>query len=114
MDVRPLGEGLVRVTLTGRLDAPGVDRIETHFLSSLVSGGRNAIVDLSQVDFVASMGLRMLMSAARSLRTRQAKLALYGAQERVYRVFEAVSLRQIIPICSTEEQALTAVASSLD
>jgi anti-anti-sigma factor len=114
MDVSPLSERLVRVTLTGRLDTAGVDGVETRFLASLVPGAKNAIVDLSQVDFVASMGIRMLMSAARSLKSRRAALAIYGAQDRVKQVFDIVSLGQIIPVCSTEEEALAAIAPAGD
>ena len=113
MDVRPLREGLVKVTLTGRLDSPGVDRVETRFMASLVPGGNNAIIDLSQVDFVASLGIRMIVSAARSLKSRKALLAVYGAQAKVAQVFEVVSLGQIIPICSTEAEAIAAVAPSV-
>jgi anti-anti-sigma factor len=113
MDISPIRERLVKVTLTGRLDSPGVDRIETTFLASLVPG-INAIIDLSHVDFVASLGIRMIVSAARSLGTRQATLALYGAQEQVRQVLEIVALGKIIAICSTEAEALAAVGASLD
>ena len=111
MDVSPIGDRLLRVTLTGRLDTPGVDRIETRFIAALVPGGNSAVVDLSQVDFVASMGIRMLVSAARSLRSKQAALALYGVQDRVNQVFELVALQKVIPVCPTETEALAAVAS---
>jgi anti-anti-sigma factor len=114
MDISPIRERLVKVTLAGRLDSPGVNRVETRFLASLVPGGNSAIVDLSQVDFVSSMGIRMIVAAARGLKMRQATLALYGAQELVNEVFEMVSLRQIISICSTEEEALAAVASPVN
>jgi len=112
MNITPLGDRLVKVTLIGRLDTPGVDRVETRFVAALVPGGNSAIVDLSQVDFVASMGIRMLVAASRDLRLRNAKLGVYGAQSRVQQVFEAVSLQQIIPVCATENAALTAVAAS--
>ena len=111
MTVTSLGEHLVKVTLVGRLDTPGVDRVETRFVAFLVPGANNAVIDLSGVDFVASMGIRMLVSAARSLRAREAKVALYGVQPRVLQVFAAVALPQIMSICSTETEALAAVAS---
>jgi len=112
MNISPVDERLVKVTLAGRLDTSGVDRVETQFVASLVPGAKSAIVDLSQVDFIASMGIRMLVSAARSLRVRNAALAVYGAQGRVSQVFEAASLQNILPICATEAEALAAVSSS--
>jgi anti-anti-sigma factor len=112
MIVASLGEHLVKVTLIGRLDTSGVDRVETRFVAQLVPGSNNAVIDLSEVDFVASMGIRMLVSAAKSLRSRQAKLALYGARPQVLQVFEAITLQKIIPICATEAEALAAVAAA--
>lgn len=111
MNVSSLGDRLVKISLVGRLDTPGVDRVETRFISQLVPGANSAIVDLSQVDFVASMGLRLLVTTAKNLKTRQAKLVLYGAQRPVLQVFEAVALNKIIPICSEEAEAL-ALASA--
>ncbi len=111
MDISPIRERLVKVTLAGRLDTPGVHRVETRFLASLVPDGNSAIVDLSQVNFVSSLGLRMIVSAARSLQKRQATLVVYGAQDQVTEIFDIVSLGQILSICSTEAEALAAVAS---
>lgn len=111
LDITPLGDRLVKVVLNGRLDTQGVDRVETRFISAIVPGANNAVVDLSQVSFVASMGIRMLVATARNLKVRQAKLALYGAQEAVSEVFEAAALHKIIAICATEADALTAVGS---
>src|SRR5215468_7247934 len=82
MQIAPLAERHVKVTLAGRLDTPGADSIETRFLASLIPDANNAIIDMSQVDFISSMGIRMLVSAARSLKMRQAMLAMYGVQDR--------------------------------
>ena len=112
IDVSSLGDRLVRIRLSGRLDTHGVDRVETRFVASVVPGANSAIVDLSQVDFVSSMGIRMLVSTARNLKTRQASLAVFGAPDPVNQVFEAIALRKILPICATEDEALDAVASA--
>jgi anti-sigma B factor antagonist len=108
MEISPLGERFVKVTLEGRLDTPGVDKIETRFLASLVPEASNAIVDMSRVDFISSMGIRMLVSAARSLKMRQAALAMYGVQDQVVQVLELAAIHQLIPICKTEADAQTA------
>lgn len=109
MEISPLGDRLVRITLIGRLDTGGVDGLETRFAASLVPEATGAIVDISRVDFVSSMGIRMLISAARALRARQAIMAVFGATTRVGQIFEAVALAKILPICSTEDEALAAV-----
>jgi anti-sigma B factor antagonist len=99
------------VRLQGRLDAAGADAIGTRFTAAVVSSGRNAIVDLSGVTFVASLGLRLLIAAARSLQLKGASLALFGAPALVQEVFDQSALNQIIPIVSTEKEALERVGA---
>ena len=110
MEVSGLSDGVTRIVLSGRLDTPGVDAIETRFAAATVPGSKSAIVDLSHVDFVASMGIRMFISVARSMSHRGAKLVLYGAQDLVSEVFDTVSLSDIVPIAATEREAIAALA----
>src|SRR5262252_175473 len=113
MQIAPLAERHVKITLAGRLDTPGADSIETRFLASLIPDANNAIIDMSQVDFISSMGIRMLVSAARSLKMRQAALSLFGVQEQVNQVLELVAINQMIAICASEAEAQSAVAPSV-
>ena len=111
MEIAGLENGLTKIVLTGRLDTPGVDKIEARFVASLVPASKSAIVDISGVEFIASMGIRMFIAVARSLALRKAKLALYGAQTLVSDIFENVSLKEIIPIVDSETEAVIAVES---
>jgi anti-anti-sigma factor len=110
IEIKVINDGLTRVVLAGRLDTPGVDRIETQFVGATVPAAKNVIVDLSRVDFVASMGIRMFVSVARSMSHRQARIALYGATRLVQEVFEHVALRDILPIADDETAAIAAVS----
>src|SRR5918995_1672533 len=109
MEIAGLENGLTKIVLTGRLDTPGVDRIEARFVASIVPASKSAIVDISGVEFIASMGIRMFIAVARSLALRKAKLALYGAQTLVSEIFENVSLKEIIPVVDSETEAVIAV-----
>ena len=73
--------------------------------------GKSAIVDLSGVEFVASMGIRMLISVARAMHQRQAKLAIYNATSLVQEVFDTVKLSDIVPIGRDEDDARRIVSS---
>jgi anti-sigma B factor antagonist len=109
MEITPLGEHHVKVVLDGRLDTPAVDSIETRFIASLVPSASSAVIDMSNVDFISSLGIRMLVSAARNLKMRKAALALYGVQAQVNQILETVAIHQMIPICATEADAQAAV-----
>lgn len=111
IDIADVGENLRRVTLTGRLDTPGVLGIEPRFVTGLVPGGKNAIVDLSQVDFIASMGIRMFISVARNMQEHHARLALFAPQPRVDEVLESAAFRQLVPVCRDAAEATRLVLS---
>jgi anti-anti-sigma factor len=71
---------------------------------------QNTIVDLSKVSFIASLGIRMLLTTARGLAGRGAKFVMYGANPAVMEIFETTALSDIIPILNTEAEALAEVA----
>jgi len=106
MDVTELTGKVTCIRLHGRLDAPGVDHIDTRFTAAAVAAGRDAVIDLSGVTFVASMGIRMLISSARALKLKGAQLVLFGAQDLVQNVLEQAAIDQIIPVVTTEDRAL--------
>jgi anti-anti-sigma factor len=109
MKVTELDGPVTRVALHGRLDAVGADSLGLPFTSHVVSVGRDAVVDLSGVTFVASLGLRLLITSARALNGKGCKLALFGANELVQGLFEDAALDQILTITKTEGEALAAI-----
>jgi anti-anti-sigma factor len=109
MQISDVADNLKKVTLNGRLDTPGVLGIETQFVTGLVPAGKHAIVDLSNVEFLGSMGIRMFISVARILREKHAKLALFAPQQMVNSVLESASVREIVPIYASASEATAAV-----
>lgn len=98
--------------LIGRMDSAGVDRGEIKFNAAAVAPGRDALIDLSGVTFLASMGIRMLITGARSLKSKGANVVVFGAQEMVQSVLDNVALDQIIPVAADQEQALVLLAAA--
>jgi|HubBroStandDraft_2_1064218.scaffolds.fasta_scaffold267830_2 anti-sigma B factor antagonist len=112
MEMRVTGvrDGVVDVALIGRLDTPGVAGIELNFTATLVPQAARAVVDMSRVEFIGSMGIRMLIGVARALAKKQGKLVLYQPQPLVQEVFITTSLAEIIPV---RPDAAAAVAAAL-
>ena len=102
-------EGVVRVGLVGRLDTPGVDAIETRLTAAVCPRGARTVVDLSGVEFIGSLGLRMLITIARTLSRKNGKLVLYGPKAFVAQVLETASLGDIIPVQPDAASAIAAV-----
>lgn len=112
MEMQVIEEGeVLRVALTGRLDTAGVSRIESQFFAAIVPRGRPTIVDLAEVAFLASLGIRMLITTARSLSSRGARIALYNARPEVMEVIEMTALHEIVPTATSEAEAVALVGA---
>jgi anti-sigma B factor antagonist len=101
--------GVSRIALSGRLDTTGVGQIETRFTAAAVPPGRPVVIDLTGVDFVSSMGLRLLIGTARALSLKRARLALFGARPAVRDTLEVAGLGELVPIVGNEAQAVALV-----
>lgn len=111
IEVTPLSPSLNCLRLQGRLDAATVDRIEVKVNAAAVAPGHDLLIDLQGVEFLASMGIRLLISAARSLKAKGARVVLFGAQPLVHEVLEHVAIDQIVPVAADEAQARALLAA---
>lgn len=102
-------ENVSHVKLRGRLDSNGVDQIETQFAAFVVPAGRNAVVDLSDVTFITSMAMRMLIEANKALRRRNAKMVMFAPQQRVSEVFAVAAFSSLVPIVRDEAEAIASI-----
>lgn len=98
-------DSITQVSIAGRLDAVGVDKIGPRFQSATAARGRNTIIDLSEVDFIASLGLGMLLSAARALHNRGARAVVVNPHPLVFKVLEAAHMPSVIPVVATVADA---------
>lgn len=103
--------GVTKAELSGRLDSANVNEMEPTFIAGVVPKAQNTIVDLSNVTFIASLGIRMLLSTARALSRSNAKFVMYGGNAAVLDILETTALSDIIPVLKTESEAM-AMASS--
>jgi anti-anti-sigma factor len=99
------------IQITGSVDALTSDEAQTFF-DSQISGTRKClVVDLSQVDYLSSAGLRVLISALKSTRQRGGDLYLAGLQDSVRQVLALAGFTSIFKIFPTVEEAATAFAA---
>lgn len=103
--------GLCRVELSGRLDAAGAEMLEAPLSAQFAALRRAVVIDLSEVPFVGSLGIRVLISASRLLQRHGHKVAIYGANAMVLDVLHTVSLDQLIPIAADEASARALVGA---
>ena len=87
------GEGRsVRLHLDGEVDASTVHLVEDAMSPALDPRCTRLVVDLADVSFMDSSGLRMLVVARNALDGRGAKLVIAGATDQLRRLFEISGL----------------------
>ena len=67
------------------------------------------VLDLSEVRFLTSAALGMLINIHAHLADRGCRLALAGATGNVARVFKQARLEELLPVCPTVPDAVAAV-----
>lgn len=92
-----LPSGIVQLTLVGRLDIEGVTKIEDKFAFAVMTETAPVLVDLAQVDFIASIGIRMLLMSAKALQRRGGRLVLYKPQPLVGETLVTAGIDLLIP-----------------
>jgi anti-sigma B factor antagonist len=109
MTTEELDKGVTKIDLNGRLDVVSTGQIELRF--SAIAGARRAvIVDLSQVTFLASMGMRMLLIGAKTMASKGGKMVLLAPVAEVAAVLKTARLDSLIPIYDQRDAAFAAVA----
>jgi len=80
--------GYHEVQLSGRLDTTTYSGLEEQ-LKGLLQGEAKALrIDMAKLDYISSMGLRVLLYAFKELRKREAHLLMVNLQPQIQKVFD--------------------------
>ncbi len=84
----------VQVTMSGDLDAYHGDELREHLRDHLEDGVESVVVEASQVSFIDSGGLRVLLEADLGLRARGGAMTLHSPSPNVLAVLEMTDLTE--------------------
>jgi anti-anti-sigma factor len=97
------------VAPVGRIDHASAATLETALqpLLQQAAARQGALVlDFSGVDYISSVGLRVLMLAARQMRVAQARLSVAALRSVVAEIFGISRFDKVLVVCTTLEDAL--------
>jgi len=100
------------VTASGRIDSNSSSELERALLGHTGSGESRIVVDLAEVEYISSAGLRVLLMVAKKLQATKGRLVLCAMPESVRLVFELAGFLPIFAIESTRDAALARLAES--
>jgi len=93
----------------GRLDSSSSPELESLLTEQLHAGCTRLVLDFSQLDYISSAGLRVVLLAGKVLRASQGRLALAGLQDMVREVFDMSGFLSLFAVTATLDEAIARV-----
>ena len=93
-----LDDQILRITLDGRLDVEGTQAIDMKFTALTATKKAAVLVDMTDVSFLASIGMRTLLSCAKAVSNRGGKMVLVNPQPMVKEVMDRTGVASLIPV----------------
>jgi len=110
VNVEQIDDVLV-IKLPSRLDAAGLSVIEREFSEAVAAHKGKVLADMSDVNFVASLALRMLLMNLKSIQPQGGDLRLAGLQPQIAEIFRKSRFDTLFKIYADLDAALTAYAA---
>ncbi|MHC4513458.1 MAG: STAS domain-containing protein [Planctomycetota bacterium] len=94
----------------GSLDSADSPELEAAVLRTIANGETRVVIDLSQVSYITSRGLRVFLLGAKKMATAGGRLAVCSLQEFARKVFDAVGFQEVVPVFDTAAQAVESLS----
>ena len=93
------------IQITGDIDTTTSPNLQDALLKELNEGASNFIVDMANVRYISSMGLRVFLSHLKKLQSINGRLLLSGANKLVTDVFEMSGFANYLALLPDTESA---------
>ena len=110
MQVDKLDGNIAKINLVGKLDIAGAQKIDLQF-SAIAGGQMKLIVDLTDVSFLASMGIRTLIITAKRMKSKGGHMVIMNPNPDVEKVLVSSGTDTLIPIVHDLAAATAAVSA---
>ena len=90
----------------GRADTNASPDFEAALMDAIARAQGPLILDLSDLDYIASAGLRVILMGAKKVKADDGKMLLCGLRDNIKKVFEISGFMSIFTITGTVEEAL--------
>jgi anti-anti-sigma factor len=100
--------GATTLRIAGRVDSSVSQILEQRVLDVVSRDGR-IVVDLEEMNYISSAGLRCFIILAKQAHAKNQIIALSGMREEVSEIFEISGLLRLFAIYDTAEAAVAAL-----
>lgn len=98
--------GNIVLRVAGRMDVESAAQLEPACDSCISDGFTKLVLDLGELVYISSMGLRSVITIAKKLKDKGGELRICRPTGLVRQVFEITRLTQVVPMRDSIESAL--------
>src|SRR5215470_3443069 len=107
MEIKEEKRGNVKIVgLRGRLDANSSPAVEKQLQAIMDRGEDRLVLDLSELTYISSLGLRIFIAVAKNIQKANGKLALAGLNDHIYEIFKIARFTNIFSIYPSCDEAI--------
>lgn len=90
LQIDPTQDRRQRITLSGRLDTHTYQALDEALAPLLVTQITTLVLDMSNLDYISSAGIRSIFKARKVLATREGRVLVVNPQQQIRKVFDVV------------------------
>jgi len=107
-----VGDQVRRIAITGRLDVEGTNSVASQLVELTQAPKKGVVVDLSSLKFLASIGVRALITAAKAVKERGGRMVLVVDDgSTVMMSIKATGIDKLVPVFDDSDDAERAAAA---
>jgi anti-anti-sigma factor len=106
--------GVSHLTLSGRMDPHGSTGVRDRLRAETVGRDRPAVIDISAVTFITSVGIGILVDCAQTLKRAGHAVVFVKADGQVDDVFRKTGIYTIVAAVDSVEDAFAALGDGND
>ena len=102
------GKKVKVIMVRGFLDAHSFPGFEKELSALIDQGSNNMVLNLSQLDYISSAGLGVLIGLAKKLRINEGDLKLSSLPEKIYKIVNLLGFTRILQVFESDHEAINA------
>ena len=99
-------DDILTAVADGRVDGANAQEFQSELTEAINADDRGLVLDLGQITYISSAGLRVILLTAKALNRQDAELAVCSLTDSVKEVFEISGFDKIIPVKATQSDAV--------
>ena len=104
-------DGILIAMAEGRVDSANAQEFQGALTDAIDAADRAMVLDLGQITYISSAGLRVILLTARALKRQNAEMAVCSLSASIREVFEISGFDKIVPVCESRPDAIASFRS---